>query len=244
MDTRCGEIDQMTKRKVLVIVGAGASVEFGMPSVSDVGELLTSAANQWFPLADDPSRNAYEWLATTVKAYWATTTKPALAREPNFEHLLHAIFILSSAYPNGLLTSPLGGLVTPISMPDVLSFGKNRQKIGKDVLRALASLCADTIIDAFRGNCRQLNTTAAAMLQEMSGFLAALSSEFDIAVVTLNYDDIIWQTLPGLDTGFGADGIFDEKLLLLRSGWACILHLHGSVHFDMKIRKLVGLLSG
>ena len=53
-------------------------------------------------------------------------------------------------------------------------------------------------------------------------------------VVTLNYDNIFYRTLPDIETGFDPnDRRFYEGRIFGRKTWPCMLHLHGSVHFDM-----------
>jgi len=52
--------------------------------------------------------------------------------------------------------------------------------------------------------------------------------------VTLNYDDIVYRAMPGLETGFDSAGRFFDERVTQRRTWPCILHLHGSVHFDMR----------
>lgn len=40
----------LPKNKLLVVVGAGASIDFGMPSVEGVADLLSEAAQDRYPL--------------------------------------------------------------------------------------------------------------------------------------------------------------------------------------------------
>jgi hypothetical protein len=47
----------MAKKKLLLVVGAGASVDFGMPSVWDVGDIINAEAQQRYPLAKRPHTN-------------------------------------------------------------------------------------------------------------------------------------------------------------------------------------------
>ncbi len=221
---------------MLLVVGAGASVDFGMPSVAKVGEILSLMAQQRFPLQSDSSTNLYDRVAQEIESYWATVSKPGLARKPHFENTLYGLLVLSSAYPNGIFTSPLGGLVVPKPLPDVRWFGRTDTKVDESVLSNLITDCADTIIDEFRHRCRDLAVSRAAELGQMRLFLAELAAEFDVAVITLNYDDVVYRCSPGISvTGFAADGRFDDQPIFERRSWPCCLHLHGSVHFDMQI---------
>jgi hypothetical protein len=80
----------MFKKKLLVIVGAGASVEFGMPSVKDLDGTLAREVGTRFALADDAMRNLYSWLSDEVTAYWGRDAKPSQRKTPNFEDLMYA----------------------------------------------------------------------------------------------------------------------------------------------------------
>jgi hypothetical protein len=74
----------------------------------------------------------------------------------------------------------------------------------------------------------------AAEFSQLQTLVAALQAEFEVAVVTLNYDNVMYRAFHGIETGFDpATGQFDETRILNRSQWPCMLHLHGSVHFDM-----------
>lgn len=76
-------------------------------------------------------------------------------------------------------------------------------------------------------------TSKTAEIAELGRFLAALQSEFEIGIITLNYDNLFTQALSGLHTGFDAAGKFDPMTVLARTEWNFIYHLHGSVHFAM-----------
>jgi len=66
----------------------------------------------------------------------------------------------------------------------------------------------------------------------------SLQDEFDIAVVTLNYDNVMYRAFPDIETGFDpGSGVFRQERIFNRQRWPCMLHLHGSVHFDMRIRN-------
>jgi len=224
----------MSKKKLLVVAGAGASIELGMPSVSEVGDILSKKAQERYPLANEPDNNLYNWLARTVKDYW---DKSGTGQTPNFEDLMHSIFLLSAVYPKGIFTSPLGAMVKTNDFPDIKLFGRTIDQANQNVWGHFSDFLTDTIIQNFREKCRHLHNERAKELGEIQQFFATLSKQFELSVVTVNYDNIINQSIPGLENGFDQKGIFNEKLLFNREQWPCILHLHGSVHFDMRHTK-------
>jgi hypothetical protein len=74
-----------SKRKLLVVVGAGASIEFGMPSVDGVGDILSDAAQQQYPLFTDAASNLYKYFERTLIAGLATEGPATTAqKEGNF----------------------------------------------------------------------------------------------------------------------------------------------------------------
>lgn len=101
------------RKKLLVVAGGGAALDFGMPSVNGVHDLLLESAAQYFPLADKPDENLYGFLYEAARAYWSANTKSYLGKTPNFEDVLYAISVLGSTYPARIFAGVLGAFVTP-----------------------------------------------------------------------------------------------------------------------------------
>ncbi|KVW14691.1 hypothetical protein WK91_20065 [Burkholderia cepacia] len=100
-------------------------------------------------------------------------------------------------------------------------------------MRGLTNALMDALVDHFIDACAMAGTAKAAEITELGGFVSALREEFDIGIITLNYDNLFTQAVPGLHTGFDETGAFDPMSVLSRSDWNFIYHLHGSVHFAM-----------
>jgi hypothetical protein len=227
------EIASRTKSKLLVVVGAGASIEFGMPSVNDVAGILSNAAQERYPLAEDAASNLYSYFERTLIADWQMKI-PNLKKAPNFEEVLYAIFALAAAFPGGRFTSALGAFVTANPIPDVKWFGTMRQKVDRDALRQFGHFLVDTLLEKFRDRCRAVRIEKKAELAKARALFTALGDQFEVSIVTLNYDDIAYRSAYQLETGFDIDGKFVDERIVRRRDWSCILHLHGSVHFDMR----------
>jgi hypothetical protein len=224
----------MSKKKLLLVVGAGASVEFDMPSVAQVRDIINNEIQVRYPLLHNPSTNLYAYIEDTVLRYWTHSVPPHLRRSPHFEDLLYTIFALAAAYPNGADTSALGALVTATKFPEVSFLGRQGTSVGRDVLHDLGNASVDALIDTFRKRCQAAAVNKAAEFSQLQTLVAALQAEFEVAVVTLNYDNVMYRAFHGIETGFDpATGQFEETRILNRSQWPCMLHLHGSVHFDM-----------
>lgn len=220
--------------KLLIVVGAGASIEFGMPSVSDVHNFLLQTSSRFFPLAADPMKNLYGYMYDTINDYWHTHV-PHIRNNPNFEDVLSAIYELASAYPSGVFTGSLGAFVTINNFPEVIHINQ-RKPFDENILRHLGQQLHDDIVEEFRKRSQPTVNSSLSKIALLSHFLSTLAEEFDLAVVTTNYDDLIYRCLPGVETGFDPlNGRFFEDRILMRSSWPCLLHMHGSVHFDMDL---------
>jgi SIR2-like domain len=227
------------KRRLLVIAGAGSAIDFGMPSVSCVNQICKNAAAQYFSLVHDLSSNLYTYMYDEVKRYWDAHV-PRYPKTPNFEDILYALYVLGSTFPAGRFTSAFGAFVTRKGFPDVVHIA-TPSLVDKHVFGHLSQHLLNSLLDDFRTRCRECPPNFAAL----KVFFSALCDEFNVAVVTTNYDDLIYRALPpdGRETGFNPDdGSFKPERILHRAGWPCILHLHGSVHFDMRTDESRGEL--
>lgn len=52
----------MAKKRLLLVVGAGASVEFGMSSAAAVRGIINNAIQTRYPLLRSPATNLYEYI--------------------------------------------------------------------------------------------------------------------------------------------------------------------------------------
>jgi NAD-dependent SIR2 family protein deacetylase len=226
---RCG-----MKKKLLITVGAGASMEFGLPSVSKIDTLFDECAGRCFPLASDPTSNLYKYCREAIQTYYSKSPKPALGKSVNFEEVLYQLNLLVPYFsdPNRLHGS--NALLVPGALPDVLEDGHGPKAVDGNGLRNMTSILLDTLVDHFIDGCAAAAVTKSAQITQLGAFLAALRKEFDIGVITLNYDDIFTQAFPGLYTGFDpTTGEFEPLSVFRRARWGFIYHLHGSIHFAM-----------
>ena len=224
----------MTKKKLLITVGAGASIDFGLPSVDDVDKLFDREAGKTYPLVADPTSNLYRYFRNTFNDYYGGSPKPALRKWANFEEVLYQINLLISYVSDPLRQYGSNTLLRASHLPDVLEFGRTRKPADKNVLHGLTTTLMDALVDHFIDACARASTTKFAEIATLGTFLKALQDEFEIGIITLNYDNVFTQAVTGLHTGFNATGKFDPMSVLTRADWNFIYHLHGSVHFAMK----------
>lgn len=225
-----------TKRKLLIIAGAGSTLgSFGMPSVAAIHTLFLGYGQALFYLRSDPTRTLYSYIYEQVESYWTATLPAHLQRQPSFEDILYAVYTITGTYPAGLFTSALGALVDIKAFPELIHI-RRPTRVDQHVLRHLSEHLIDNLLDDFRTRYRM----SSSLFSELRDFFFALHQDFDVAICTTNYDNLILRASAiGIDTGFdlGGSGLFDPARLFNRQSWPCLLHLHGSVHFDMNLSK-------
>lgn len=227
------------KKKLLIIVGAGASIEFCMPSVKEIDGLFDSFAQSRFPLVSDPDKNLYSYLRDKINAYYAKCGKQYLKKSVNFEEMLYQILLLSANLSDGDYQSALMAFFTTVEIPEINYLIKCKKVVTGDTLRELASHLVDSLVEEFITRCECIKSCKTRELKQLNSFLEELSRDFDIGVITLNYDDIITTVKPDLETGFTKkvgmeDRIFDPKSITESNSWNFIYYLHGSIHFSME----------
>tara|TARA_R110002049_G_scaffold260611_1_gene436516 strand:+ start:1432 stop:1827 length:396 start_codon:yes stop_codon:yes gene_type:complete len=84
-------------KKLLIVLGAGASIEFGMPSVSEIDKLFERWASDNYSLKNkEESKNLYTWLKEKIQIHRKENAKTGIKYELNFETLLFTMQNISS----------------------------------------------------------------------------------------------------------------------------------------------------
>lgn len=213
------------KKKLLILSGAGASLEFGMPSVADVNQLFEAWAQKHAPLTSSPNTNLYAFIRDAIN-------KHLKGRTTNFEEVLYCLSMLSTLLNDSVHHgNALGSLLSVNTLPESTIFGTHQSPTGDDI-SLLQSILVDELLTEVRGRCQKLISNKAPQIKILSDFLDELKKEFEIAILTVNYDDVLLRATSGLTTGFDTAGTFIPNAVKTR-GWDFCYHLHGSVHFNM-----------
>lgn len=227
-------MDNVSKKKLMVVVGAGASIELGMPSVGEVDQLFSEWAKNGYSLANDPDKTLYCYIRDEVNRHYKLSPKEGLRKETNFEELLYVMLQLSAAMGDDNYNLPMNAFYGFRKLPKINSLLGEKYVDGNH-LRQLCSHLIDKLTAEFRERCNLPGNSNSKKFKEFSTFVNQLNSDFDVAFITLNYDNLITQACPNLFTGFDeSTGSFDASAIYQRSDWGLIYHLHGSVHFDMQ----------
>ena len=217
----------------MVVVGAGASIELGMPSVNEVDRLFSDWAKEGYQLANDESKTLYCYIKDEVNRHYKLNPKQGLQKVTNFEEVLYVILQLSAALGDDNYKLPTNAFWGMKKLPKINSYTGEKFVDGND-LRQLCYRLVDKLTTEFRERCKASKTNNKQNFQHFDSFINQLSNDYDVAFITLNYDNLINQVNPNLFTGFTKDGSFDPASVYEKSDWGLIYHLHGSVHFDMQ----------
>lgn len=225
---------EIEKKKLMVVVGAGASIELGMPSVNEVDRLFGEWSKQRYQLANDENKSLYSYIRDEINRHYGLNPQKGLRRETNFEEVLYVILQLSAVLSDNNYNLPMNAFFGLKKLPKIISFQDEKLVDGND-LRQLCSFLVDQLIAEFRKRCKSAKLNNPENFDNFEKFINQLNDDYDAAFVTLNYDNLISQACPGLFTGFNQNtGTFDAVSVYERDIWGLIYHLHGSVHFDMQ----------
>lgn len=217
----------------MVVVGAGASLDLGMPSVKRIDRLFKYWASKDFKLLDNPRKNLYTFIRDTI-------SNQSQQSPTNYEEMLFIIGQLAKFQDE---TIPERRFLSPIELPEITRFGEREtRKATKQDLIDLASCLVGNLLNYFRKKCCKTSAkkhSKKLMVQNFKmfrDFIKNLAQTFEIAFITLNHDNLITQVFGSntLFTGFDSNGNFNASSVLSREKFDLIYHLHGSAHFETK----------
>jgi len=219
------------KKKILFITGAGASIGFGMPSVREIDSLLEKWLSGILEI-DGSNMNLYKYLQDRINDYYVFCGNVGMKEQTNFEEVLYISMQLSSISTN-YKKNPLNAFVNFNAFPKIKKFSIS-QDIEWNDFSFMVQYVVDKLLEDFRGRCLKVQQNYKNESKSLKGLFDKLNNEFEIGVVTLNYDNLILQTIPDLKTGFSPTGNFLPNEIIRSNDWHFCYHLHGSVHFDMQ----------
>lgn len=229
-------------KKLLIILGAGSSIESGMPSVNQIDKLFDDWANDSFSLNNDNSRNLYRWVKEKVEEYYlANITKGKIPKQ-NFETILYTIQTLSTIsdksneeYKN---SKGLKAFIEIKEFPEIKRYFDNIITPNSEEFQRLQSVLTDKLLYHIRKKCRTLETDKQVEITKIRNFFNLLKEDYELGFINLNYDNVILTALPDLSTGYDKNtGEFDKEEFY-NENWNFCYHIHGSVYFDMNNRGI------
>lgn len=237
----------MKKKKLLVVLGAGASVEQGMSSVKCLNAAVKKWAKEFTDLMNSSGKDRcldfYGLLEENRKTYNSGLTDLTFdwRTEPNFERVMGDLHLLMNAVlarPGG---DPLIRFITGVA-PELAPDGET---LNRDQSRKVFYAVGDQLANLYRRLAETIRIRSADFEAEIRteegrkrfaacrDLLGGLSDAFDVGVYNLNYDTVALNAQPDAFTGFErgeAEGKFHAREVYERTGWNFVYHLHGSVH--------------
>ncbi len=228
----------MKKRKLLVVAGAGASIEFGMPSVTAIDTLFEQWARTYYPLAEDPERSLYTFYKEKVHEHYVQNPRNRENVLMNFErHLFGMQQLANLLIDKDRNSHHLNAFIESApELPEVNVLGRRLGIATGHDLEILHGHLVDKLLDHLRGLGRNLPSQKNTELNLLSSFFKALSEEYQVGIINLNYDNVILTACPDKENGFDSTGNFDKQKLF-EADWNFHYQLHGSIHFDLKGTK-------
>lgn len=219
----------LPKKKILLITGAGASLGFGMPSTNDIDDLFDKWSAE-ICTVEGSSLSLYSYLKKEMNHFYASLS---IKRNINFEDMLYMAMQLASLGRN-YSPNALNAFINLKELPELCQFSRpvSHEQIGFAFSNMVRHL-TDKLVKHFREKCLLVQREYQDDFSVFKIFLHNLANDFELGVVTLNYDDVVLQAMNNLNTGFSLSGDFDPHRIIVSDKWNFCYHLHGSVHFDM-----------
>jgi hypothetical protein len=225
-----------SKRKLLVILGAGSSIPCGMPSVPEIDYMMKKWGHEWTqtPYLPIDAGNVFNDLWDIAEDYYRRHLRQHLGIHVNFERVLAEM----SALASWVTPSPFGNVLSQAVRDPGLSQRFTwsstprpdepflHQRVIVDQLTCLLQKLAQ--------HMRNMSKTLHKETPQFTKYktiLSRLRDEFEVGIYNLNYENVAVSAWPTAFTGF-RDGEFDPRGIGTRREWEFICHLHGSVHYS------------
>lgn len=204
-------------KRALVIVGAGASVEFGIPATAQFGKLVEDHLQADDYCVRTGGWDAYLQVKAALEAYYSPMTG-----EAHFERIYHVLHELEVTH--------LSEGAVPKHRPVLQPFFHKSLELPREALRA----ASQAMIAGIYKIASTRSSSPLCPIGLLSEFFKALGDSFVPRIYSTNYDDFVSQAVPGLFTGFTREAE-NFRLFSPRDFWGgwnepSIFHLHGSVH--------------
>jgi hypothetical protein len=236
-----------TKPKLLVILGAGSSVDLGMPSVNEINRLMRRWAREQAAEKQQTDfyrlvwRNRVCHLAKLRRAQGQDELTRFTAKErtrPNYERCLgDMVSLMNAALPCSVI-DPLQHALIPDE--HLKTLGVSRDAETPHTIRAQFSFLVNRLAELFRERCERFGQRISAKYDRFEaycGLFRELEQHFDLGIYNLNHDTVALTALQvSAQSGDSAyfvgfrDGRFAPVAVHGRTDWRFIYHLHGSVH--------------
>lgn len=205
------------KQRAVVVVGAGASVEYGIPVTADFGALIDQAIYSDAYCKSVGGTAAYVEVKAKLETYYQNTA------EAHFERIYHVLHELAmhQTTPNAVAK------FSPVMYP----FLDATVSYTRQALNAACKTMLKFIYQHVSTICEQPKCS----LAPFEALFERMLEQYVPRVYTTNYDDFVGQaTIDAFFTGFTASHgnhlDFDPKDYWSQWDVPGLFHVHGSIH--------------
>lgn len=202
-------------KRALVLLGAGASLEYDGPSTTGLTDTIERAVAADPYMQRSGGHAAFQEIKTGLVGY---LQRPGVV---NFEQIYHCAHELLFTYP------PTPGAFDEFK-PIMQPFVANTTSLPEKAVRALC----DKIVEVIYGEVSRSCGSNPLSLDPLARFIERLRGDYVTRIYTTNYDDFPLQAVPDLYIGFAggpAPRPFDPKGFWRKERSDGLFHLHGSV---------------
>lgn len=204
-------------KRAVIIFGAGASVEYGIPATVSLTNKIREKLNSDHKFKSSRVVEVYDYVKNTLTEYYKDE------QQAHFERIYHVIHELNAHH----LTDGAVPKFSPIMIPFLHS---NHDFNKKDF-----SLTARAIIETIYSEASAACSSNSIDLGPLNNFFSYLEQQYIPRIYTTNYDNFVGQaTQKKYFTGFtrenGNHKLFDSRSFFEAWDKACLYHLHGSIH--------------
>lgn len=227
----CGRLASrmVGKQPLTVFLGAGASVGLGVPSTSTVTDAVLSAMQRAEDCHGIPRSPLDPSPVDALRAQLDLHYPP----RANFEHLLHALEAASSLARSWRASTVSRHRIVEAALASGVHPSLITVFNAEFLVRGRAALYSELhrLVDE---TCSQLTGTSA--WPTVKAFYERLADEFDLTIVTTNYDTIVEHALGWGAAEQGFESVSGEPVWRFSRpmGPVRFAKLHGSIHFGYR----------
>ncbi|MFG1295782.1 SIR2 family protein [Xanthobacter sp. V13C-7B] len=202
----------------MVLLGAGAAIDFGAPSTKELTDIIQKAVIEDRVMQMTGGDGAFKKIKAGLAGY---LDKPGIVHFEQIYHCAHELLFT---------TPPTMGAYDEFK-PIMQPFLADKTGLKKEALRALC----EKIVEVIYHKVAARSAAPTWDLRPLADFVNSLRVDHVTRVYTTNYDDFPLQAVSDLYTGYGStirDGArrFDIDTFWEQQERAALFHLHGSVH--------------
>jgi len=208
-------------KKVCLILGAGASIEFGAPSTEVLTTLIEKCLEDDKWVQDKNAFATYQFIKGKLQKF---LVKPGTL---HFEHIYHCVHeLLKFSYEvSEEAFDEFRYLLQPF-----LSLIEKNDLLAEDKLRCLEQRYIQFIYEVISKSCE----TPKRPIGPLRKFIKTLTESNVLRIYNLNYDDFCFQAGSSLYTGFEKNkvGRFLRESFFDMEEEHSLFHLHGSIRMN------------